>query len=1509
MATTLTAGDIAIISFYFDNPDEFSFVALVDIMAGTEIKFTDNGWLAANAFRGNEGTFTWTAPADISAGTVITPAVSSVAFSAGGDQILAYQGDDSSPTFIYALNSQDAGVWQADATSSSTSALPNGLVNGQTAVALFETDNAAYTGPRAGSKSALLAAISDKDNWTGSNARDDVSTNADGFSVFVASDLFISEYIEGSSNNKAIEIFNGTGGPIDLSAGGYTLERYNNGAIDATDTLNLTGTIADLDVFVIGNAAADQAIRDEADVEGTLTFFNGDDAIVLRKNGVIIDVIGQIGSDPGNFWPDSTQNKTLRRKSDITEGDSNGSDAFTTVPEWDTFDIDTFDGLGQHTFTPGPPAPSAPAVSIADVSIAEGLGPLSGGQATNDMVFTVTLSEAAGVPVTVDFATSTGPSDTATENADYGPESGTLQFSATETEKTITVQILTDDTPEPDETFTVTLSNPTGGLVIADGEATGTIENDDFPNVAIHAIQGDGETPNLLGDTVIITGVVVGDYDDNGELRGFFVQEEDADADADPLTSEGIFVFTAGNPSFAVSEGNLVSVTGEVAEFFDQTQLTNVSDVTIIDSAQGNLVTPTVIDLDASYLTTGSYEQYEGMLVEVGGTLVVSEYFQLNRFGQIILTEDERPYQFTQLNAPSVSGYAQFLTDLEASQIILDDTNNVGNNYTGPTDVLPYPEPGLSTTNFFRGGDTIDGLTGVLSWNFAGSGSDNAWRLRPVESETYEFDEANPRPATPEDTGGNLTVASFNVLNYFTTLDNGSNTTSNGSGPRGANTTAELERQTDKIVAALAEIDADIVGLVELENSATDAAIAALVTALNDEVGAGTYNFIPTGEVGTDAIAVGIIYKPGSVTPNGDEAVLDTDDFVDPLDTGSPRNRPAVAQTFTDDASGEDITVVVNHFKSKNPTGGTGDDADHGDGAAGFNATRTAASVELDRWLDTNPTGVDTDKLLILGDLNAYAEEDPITTLEAEGYTDLAQFFVGEGVYSYLFDSQIGTLDYILGSAGLTEFATGATVWNTNADEIPVFDYNDDILDPGEEFFEEEPGGATLFAPDAFRSSDHDAVIASFAIPAEVLVTTLDDTIADDGETSLREAFNLVNANNGTTTVLEFADDLGGDTLTLESLLPTVTKDVVIDGDIDGDGVADITIDGDDQFGIFIFQSDATVNGLVIQNGLGAVPGNGLPTSGGITATGDKLTVTNSVFRENENPTGPGGAIRTFNADLTIEGSVFVDNTAFSAGAVSAANDNLNSGTVKIRDTTFIGNSAVNLGGAITTLRTDVDLFNVTLVDNSAGQPGSALVSSSGGVRGDVKVINSTVTQNGPSDGAPASSAIVIDDGSLTLGNSIVLGNAGGDIAMGFLAGTPMENAPNLLGAVTIGNDAPTTPEATFAEVFGAGATPGDNGGPVPTLALLEDPDNPALDAGDDDLAPDQDARGNGRVDLPNVANGGTSDLGAFELQNLVIPPENQPPTLSLDIVIDELPEDTDVSDRIKVADVVVTDP
>jgi len=179
--------------------------------------------------------------------------------------------------------------------------------------------------------------------------------------------LFFSEYIEGSSSNKALEIYNGTGTAIDLGAEGYNVQMFFNGSLSAGLTINLTGTVVDGDVFVLAQSSADAAILAQADLTNGVGWFNGDDAIALRKGTTLIDVIGQIGFDPGAEWGSgdtSTQNNTLRRMSTILTGDANGTDAFDPSWEWMGFPQDTFDGLGAHTVTVLPAPIPEPATML-----------------------------------------------------------------------------------------------------------------------------------------------------------------------------------------------------------------------------------------------------------------------------------------------------------------------------------------------------------------------------------------------------------------------------------------------------------------------------------------------------------------------------------------------------------------------------------------------------------------------------------------------------------------------------------------------------------------------------------------------------------------------------------------------------------------------------------------------------------------------------------------------------------------------------------------------------------------------------------------------------------------------------------------------------------------------------------------------------------------------------------------------------------------------------------------
>lgn len=608
----------------------------------------------------------------------------------------------------------------------------------------------------------------------------------------------------------------------------------------------------------------------------------------------------------------------------------------------------------------------------------------------------------------------------------------------------------------------------------------------------IHEIQGVGDTSPLVGQSVTIEGIVVGDFQGSDGLLGFYVQEEDSDADTNPLTSEGIFVFEGSTPLIDVALGDRVQVTGTVDEFFGLTELTNVTDVTLVSS---NNPLPTAATVNFPVASLAVLEAAEGMRATIPDTLFVTEYFNLDRFGEVRLSSDGpsnqpgtdgRLEQYTQFNVPDVDGFAAYQDAIANRQIVLDDASRVQN-----PDTLIFGRGGdpLSSTNTLRGGDTVNNLSGILDFRFGD------YRIQTGEG--VDFQPTNPRPDQPEDVGGDLKVASFNVLNFFTTLDVSGNPGSgpNSLEPRGADSQEEFDRQIDKLVTTLSTLDADILGLVELENEFGGDqngdglfAIDTLVDALNAVVGAGTYAFVDPGRdfVDTgDAISVGAIYKTATVkiAENTSVEILDDSDLpglgldFDAVFDGVSTNRASLAATFEEIATGEKLTVAVNHFKSKGSVNPADGNEDIGDGQGNNNAIRTQASIALDAWLDSDPTGSNDEDFLIVGDLNAYAREDPITLLESEGYSDLAKEFVGPQSYSFVFDGQFGTLDYAMANDSLLMQVTGATEWHINADEPDALDYNLD--------FGRDP---TLFdGTIPFRTSDHDPLIVSLDLQSDAV--------------------------------------------------------------------------------------------------------------------------------------------------------------------------------------------------------------------------------------------------------------------------------------------------------------------------------------------------------------------------------------------------------------------------------------
>ena len=906
-------------------------------------------------------------------------------------------------------------------------------------------------------------------------------------------DLFFSEYIEGTSNNKAIEIYNGTGATVNLATGVYDVQLFSNGATTAGLTIALSGSVATGDVYVVAASTANAAILAQADQTSSAGLWNGDDALVLRKNGTIIDSFGIVGNDPGTEWGSgltSTADNTLVRKSTICAGETNTTNAFDPATEWDGYAVDTTSNLGSHTANcgGGDVAPSITATNPVN-------------NATNvaaNTTITLNFSETVAIAGTVQVVGSVSLTQnlTPTTNDDMTFTMNPSAFTAGET-VTVTVlgtQVTDLDTDEPpdnmaaDFTFDFTIVS---AVPVCDQTFT-----------PIYQIQGSGAMAAITG-SVVTEGVVVGDFQTSAGIEGFYIQ--DATGDANAATSDGIFVYTGATDN-TVNAGDSVHVTGYARERFGQTTINGsnsdtaaVTSANIVDCGDGS-VTP--IDVTMPFASTTAPEQYEGMLVRFPQTLVIAEYFTYDQFGEIVLalplTGEDRPHTPTSVVEPGAPAVAR-AAENAVRRITLDDNQGGSNPVT-----LRHPNGNpFSLSNMFRGGDEVANTTGVLGYGF------NLYRVYPTAAADYTS--VNPRPVSPDDVGGSLTVAAMNTLNFFITGDYATgNPLDNKCGPsqntecRGhdANQPTEFQRQRDKLLEALAGLDADVIGLNEIENTTGVEPLGdptnGIVAGLNAMLGAGTYAYIDTGVLGTDVIRVGLIYKPAEVTPVGDFEILDS--TVDP--NFASNNRPALAQTFEEVGTGARFTVAVNHLKSKGCGTGagaaTGLNADQGDGQSCWNLTRTAAAQALVDWLATDPTGSGDPDFLIMGDLNSYAMEDPIdaiklgaddTAATSDDYVNLIAQFEGLYAYSYTFDGQAGYLDHALAINSLAAQVTGATEWHINSDEPDVVDYDTTFKPPSQE---------ALYEDNPYRSSDHDAALIGLNLTPPPDTTPPDTTITNN---------------------------------------------------------------------------------------------------------------------------------------------------------------------------------------------------------------------------------------------------------------------------------------------------------------------------------------------------------------------------------------------------------------------------
>ncbi|WP_203231035.1 ExeM/NucH family extracellular endonuclease [Nocardioides caldifontis] len=585
------------------------------------------------------------------------------------------------------------------------------------------------------------------------------------------------------------------------------------------------------------------------------------------------------------------------------------------------------------------------------------------------------------------------------------------------------------------------------------------------PTHEIWEVQGDGAETPLGGSEVTVRGTVVGTLPG---FDGFHLQ--DPDGDGDGATSDGVFVYSPGTE---VGLGDTVAVTGGVSDRFGQTQITSREDVAVCEAGdEGDLPEPAPLELPAG---DEQRERLEGMLVAPEDRLTVSEVYDLTSFGELVLSEGGLLVQPTELARPGTPAATEVAVRNKARRITLDD----GVSARVSTTSRPYLTPGTPV----RVGDELTFTEPlVLGYGF------DQWRLQPADGTSAGvFEPQDTRTEAPDEVGGDLQVGAFNVLNYFVTLS--------GPDARGAKSQAAFDKQAGKIVPAIEALGAEVVTLMEIEDTDStghspgdaDQALADLVRRLNLAAGEEKWAFVPLPDelyaVDRDVIRNGIIYQPDAVRPLGEPVGL-----VD--ETVWHNAREPIAQSFRSVAEDDVFTVVANHFKSKSPGEPTGDNVDSGDGQGAWNGDRVRQAKSLAAFAKGLARSTDDRDVLLLGDLNAYTQEDPIEVLRRRGFADLGEEH-DPGRYSYVFDDLSGSLDHALASRALARKVTDLAHWNINAVESFAYQY---------------AGDPALYAADPYRSSDHDPLLLGLDLEVPLardhrcdgLVPTIVGTNGDD---------------------------------------------------------------------------------------------------------------------------------------------------------------------------------------------------------------------------------------------------------------------------------------------------------------------------------------------------------------------------------------------------------------------------
>ncbi|MDQ3790081.1 MAG: ExeM/NucH family extracellular endonuclease, partial [Actinomycetota bacterium] len=562
----------------------------------------------------------------------------------------------------------------------------------------------------------------------------------------------------------------------------------------------------------------------------------------------------------------------------------------------------------------------------------------------------------------------------------------------------------------------------------------------------IAEVQGTTDASPLSGSQVVIEGVVTANHSTGG-YNGVYVQTAGSGdrAPAAGTASDGVFVYFTTNAAIhpTAANGDQVRVRGVVSEFNGLTEVTIGAKADFqVCAHDATLPAPAPLSLP---LDPAARESVESMLVAPVGDFTVSEVYNTNRFGEVVLAAGDKAAPIpTDLYRPGTPEAKARAAENKLRRLLLDDGSSVNLANAGQLPPYVYPDAPL------RVGDQVEAFApAVLSYGF------NEWRLQPTTPVTATtpalqrttFKSTNPRTTAPDEVGGDIKVASFNVLNYFVHF---------GGDARGADDEAGLAKQEAKIVSAISALDADVIALEEIENSvrfeANDPqmALKRLVDALNAKDGAGTWDYVrspanlpPPAQ--QDVITTAIIFKPASVTPQGESRTINDE-------TVWFNAREPIAQTFT--AGQVTFTVVANHMKSKSSSdSATGDNADAGDGQGAFNGDRVRQAQSLTAFVDSLKASSGSDDVIILGDFNAYTHEDPMQVFYDASLEDISN-----GEASYVFGGESGSLDHAVATPSLMQRVTGVDVWQINSHESFAFQYD---------------GHPAFYQPNPYRASDH----------------------------------------------------------------------------------------------------------------------------------------------------------------------------------------------------------------------------------------------------------------------------------------------------------------------------------------------------------------------------------------------------------------------------------------------------